>query len=677
MRRPPLTACGPFLPQAVFSRTLTPDFPLERFAGGELGVVQSTWAKSYLFVAYRYLSGRPLDLAEQQAALALWKERLNPSAEPYPSEAVAAWLKARGPIAPAPERIYVFRSMDKYYFQYLNCPGDAFRTATRTLAGRIQRFGASSPEVRDWVTAQDQVFGNCSGPQRLIPAARPVDPDRAYQIASAHFYAGDFPEAEKMFRAIAADAASPWRRLAPYLVARTLIRRATLSGEQADRAVLAQAEAQLQGILEDPAARRMLDFVRCRLHPEERLRELSAAVGNKVSKQDLSDYTMQLDRVKGSDEMSDWILTVQGAERHHALERWQQTSSALWLVAAILKAPAGHAQTAAVLAAAARLPPGSPAFLSAAYHRVRLLIELGRQEEARRALEAVPESVTPSARNLFAGQRLRLARNFDEFLRCAPRVPAGIIYDVETGPEDLAADRAWAGGRMRLDADSARVFNYRLPVRLLQQAVKGTILPAHLRIELAQAAWARAALLEEAEVARDLAAVVATERPGLKAGLDAYLAAGNAASRQFAAVFVMLQFPGSRPFLDTGVSRQTPVEKIDNYRDNWWCNSSELRDPLPPFPGFLDEPQREAARSEWEKLQALGAGPNYLARRAVEWAGNHPDDPRSPEALHLGVRSTRYGCTDKETSRWSRAAFELLHKRYPKSPWAAKTRYWF
>jgi hypothetical protein len=62
---------------------------------------------------------------------------------------------------------------------------------------------------------------------------------------------------------------------------------------------------------------------------------------------------------------------------------------------------------------------------------------------------------------------------------------------------------------------------------------------------------------------------------------------------------------------------------------------------------------------------------------AIEWATANPNDPRSPEALHLAVRSTRYGCTDKETGKWSKAAFDLLHKRYPNTKWANATKYWF
>jgi hypothetical protein len=93
-------------------------------------------------------------------------------------------------------------------------------------------------------------------------------------------------------------------------------------------------------------------------------------------------------------------------------------------------------------------------------------------------------------------------------------------------------------------------------------------------------------------------------------------------------------------------------------------------------PDFLKTAQAAAAR-QYAALQALGTGPNYLCRMAIEWAQKTPGDPRAPEALHLAVRSTRYGCTDKDTGRWSKAAFDLLHSKYPNTTWANNTKYWF
>jgi len=72
-----------------------------------------------------------------------------------------------------------------------------------------------------------------------------------------------------------------------------------------------------------------------------------------------------------------------------------------------------------------------------------------------------------------------------------------------------------------------------------------------------------------------------------------------------------------------------------------------------------------------------GAAPNYIAQQVIQWANRTPDDPRVPEALHLAVTTTRFGCTDENTGRASKAAYDLLHRKYPNTPWAKKTKYWF
>jgi hypothetical protein len=77
------------------------------------------------------------------------------------------------------------------------------------------------------------------------------------------------------------------------------------------------------------------------------------------------------------------------------------------------------------------------------------------------------------------------------------------------------------------------------------------------------------------------------------------------------------------------------------------------------------------------KLQALSAAPNWLANQTVEFARAHPDDPRVPQALSLAVRATRYGCTNAQTGTASKQAFDLLHRKYPNSEWARKTKFWY
>jgi len=92
---------------------------------------------------------------------------------------------------------------------------------------------------------------------------------------------------------------------------------------------------------------------------------------------------------------------------------------------------------------------------------------------------------------------------------------------------------------------------------------------------------------------------------------------------------------------------------------------------------FLTATQRAAAAREYAVLASLGAAPNYLCRQVIEFATRHPEDPRVPEALHLAVKTTRYSCTDKQTGKWSKAAYDFLHQHYPGNAWTKQTPYWF
>src|SRR5262249_49304226 len=278
--------------------------------------------------------------------------------------------------------------------EYPNCARDSFRTAAATLARRIDRFGPGSPEVTDWVEAQDAIYSNCSSAGKIPALAKSglpslIQADRAYQIAAANFYSGNFDTAAQMVKDIAADPNSPWRDLAPYLVARALVRKATLSAGpgKSDRELLAQADSQLIKVLGradlrsvHPAASKLLNFVRFRLHPDERLRELARDILSKDAagefKQNLTDYTFLLDKNESDpdsgpgdavkkDDMTDWILTFQSNDKaalEHSMQRWNASRSLPWLVAALSKLEPGSAAPPDLLTAAAKIKDDSAAF---------------------------------------------------------------------------------------------------------------------------------------------------------------------------------------------------------------------------------------------------------------------------------------------------------------------------
>jgi hypothetical protein len=402
------------------------------------------------------------------------------------------------------------------------------------------------------------------------------------------------------------------------------------------------------------------------------------------------------------DELTDWIVTFEdgsAAASSQSLERWEQTKALPWLVAATSKANGRQPKVDALISAAAGVDRASPAFPSLAFHRVRLLIESNRNAEARATLDKIladdRRNLSPSAVNLLMAQRMTLAQNLDEFLQSAQRVPAGFSDDSdgrEIPEEESEVKDTVKGLEFFFDLDAANVFNRLMPVAIIRDATRGKTLAPNLRKDVAQAAFVRAAMIDDRETAAQAAPLLQEMYPELKAFVGAYQKAATPDERRFAAAYLSLKFPGFRPYVTAGIRRTTAMDEIDSYRDNWWCTEpptsmsgaasqgedeeGKSKPKQVTTPEFL-RPSQTLGTKQFAALQALGTAPNYLCRIAIEWTEKNPADPRAPEALHLAVRSTRYGCTDKETGRWSKAAYDLLHRRYPNTTWARNTKYWF
>ena len=111
----PASACGPFFTDAIFVYTKHPDFPLEHFAQGRLGVIQPTYARSYLFVAYRNLTGANLNATEVSSMKSLWDDRLNNAGELDESGWSKTWTDARSKVAGigAAPQFRAFRNREK------------------------------------------------------------------------------------------------------------------------------------------------------------------------------------------------------------------------------------------------------------------------------------------------------------------------------------------------------------------------------------------------------------------------------------------------------------------------------------------------------------------------------------------------------------------------------------
>ncbi len=745
-------ACGPWFEPDVFVSTTSPD-DIASFAKGQLGILQAGFDSSDYAVAYRYLNDGKLSDAERAnyaPTIGLPKadsnNRILSPDEIYEAQEAERkrqqnaqpalhWLAERDRYLPAIATAEQKAAFPTDYEgnivfdeSYLNCPDPAFVNATLTLTKRANTWGRQNPLLLDWIKAQDAVFSNCTGKTANFPAAVAdnspalVKADRAYQIASATFYAKQFDEAERQFAAIAADNSSPWAAWGAYLAARATVRKAFAMGKATepysgalasyDEDTMRRAQQMLESLLQQPNPKPSraivqdeLNFIRIRTEPEQRAAEFCAALAGPEPDanfahdiQDLNWILVKQIKIANPPPMLAWIGAWRGAGTAAlAYATWQQSHSLPWLVMAIVKADGSDAFAPDLINEAAKIAPGTPAHDTAFFHRIRLLTALGRTDEARALLDAALPALQrqrPSSNlNALLAERMAVARNFSEFLVYAPRVT---LRTGSQGAEDLQgqcnvkahavnaqADCPELKQPLEFNEDAVNVLNRRTPISLLIEAANSPSLPANLRQDLAVVAWTRTILLQDAANSAKLVPLLP------KAIRDT----ANS-SVGFPASLAILRNPGIRPYLESGIPRVSSFSYFDEFRDNWWCKpwgdrrDSDPTKPNPnPIPSFMPSNELVRADAEYQQLQQLPDSVVVIGQRVIDYAKDHPNDPQVPEALALTVRAGHYACetwapnpsADARSAYTpvSKSAFELLHRNYPKSPWALRTRYYY
>lgn len=767
-------ACGPFTVDPLFSFSRHPDYPLNDYAKGKIGIVPSSYGRMSLFVFYRELNKLPLSAKEQAQFEKALKERIGirPSDDesaPLPTEpqnnAIEQWKAARAKVFTGNPKLETEKRLADDYFYYTSCLNDAFSTASKTLEARITKVGINE-DVKEWLNGQDAVFANCGDGGKMPANVAENAPewlkkDRAYQVAAALLYAGKDAEARAEFQKIANDNNSDWKNTAKFVVARTYIREAsltddstpdftpesnakwanaasnTLPGTNTEIRVVAKsvdqkksektelyqkAETKLKEILKDDSmkefhasANRLLGLVGFRAKPREQRRKLAETLVQKGENpnfyNDLIDYIWLLDKVDseandagqlreakeaekagkepsydynlkrqdistaelGAD-LTDWLFTYQAEDGFaHAYDKWKQTNSLAWFVISIYKAQKDSANLAEILGEADKIKANSPGYATVRHHQVRLLIEMGKRAEAKQKMdEIVPhfKNFQKSTENDFISQRMQLADNLDDFLKFAQRQAATFVWSDDANEEgdDLKGENSlqmWKN-RTMFDYDSVQIFNEKMPLSVLREAALNQHLPNHLKKFLVIAVWTRAFALGNKTIQTEFTPLMAKFAPeykvaNLTSDANSLLAIGRNPSIQI--------------YVPTGYGRgETGTNEIDSIRGNWWCVE---KNSTTDFPSFLSNSQKTESEAEQRKLATLGDSSTFIAKTAVEFANKNMSNPNTPEILHLAVRSTRYGCKDTNTLRHSKAAFDILHKRFPRNEWTKKTPYFF
>jgi hypothetical protein len=728
-------ATGEFIQEIrFFSRSgMDPQDNLPYFHG-RLGILRPTFDDNRLFAAYRQMTGGTFTDAQAQQLLTPCCDA--PGAG---DDTTTTWNDARkrvlGPAPPATDTSSRDRPPELSKLD-VSCFPNAYRNAAATLLARIKEHGTRDASVRQWTLGEDAVLANCTADSPL-PADVPNAPawlkaDRAYQIATAYFYRLDYARASELYAAIGADASSPWRKLARYLAARAAVHAAIVAKTPES---IAAAKTAIAGIAADPEladyhadAPRLTSMLVFATQPQQRAQELAKSLlGADLPASLAVDLHDLKDLERGGKRYTDvgaWLYDVnalngdkgrQNADvKADVLARWHDGHALPWLVATMMFLSPNDADAADALAASQAIDASSPAYYTLAWHRVRLLIGQGKADDARAELDRLlaASALPAGVGNLMRYQRLKLARDVGEFATFAVRHGEFLMYlydprtKLDAMPLPLAPTRwdsytatvvAWRTEMFQkdppyFDADAAYGMSSFMPLPMMAKVVLAPGLPADIKRDTALAVFTRAVLLDDADTANTMADAVAPFFPQYAEDWKSYRAAATADAKKAEAALLLLKLPAARPYLPYGLGYIYKSDVIGRFGPRWWaagdtpfggdtddngnprlCTDCAL--PLPLIaPPFITADDKARAKADNDRLGKLPGAPTWLGSIVIAWAKAHPSDPRVPEALHDVVRATQYGDKDSDTSK---AAYDLLHSRFPRNPWTAKTPSWF
>lgn len=721
---PPL---GPFPDTA-------PTIALHDFAAGHLGVIDGSFQRAYLLAAWRAIGGKPLTREQaRQLSLALSEDGSVYVTDPDVRPIWGKVLERFGGAATSREDGYfsgqrastlpLVMQGETTTVGYDNCTADAVRVAVATLTQRATAYGDADhdPWVAEWIRGQKTVFADCSYESKTLPPAPAGAPawfkqDRAYQAAAALFYIGRFEEARAAFGAIAADTASPWAELAPYMMARCDLRLGSLSPDGPVRIqALARAEAGFRALAAGSSRQRasaqgMLRRIAIERDRAGSLKRLEREVGEgawpadatadvgdflslvrlpvwersgqqqpilepsgRVAPRDggLIDWLAAMAQsgfaVPGGDRYDDPGKSLPDDDRARACGKLS-TSGAhrdAWMVVCYLNARTPSDVPASVRAAEARIAESAPAWATLTVlelslrMRERAASAAPMSREETQALRARFDAALAKGDAVFGGDGINALRVLRapvsaSALDLATSTRLRRIGDTPrfSWHEEVARETTQ---EMSDSAAGVTLLSTSVDVRLLAALGTDPAAPPEVHERALRAAWMRAAMLKQDDVVAALTPALLALDPRVSAEIHAYTDAADPVERQLALVRLM-RLHGFGPVYGGG---------------GWRCQYPQLHDTF----AWMDAPDIAAAQAEFGIFGKLPTFNTYYGQAVLALTKEKPADPRLPAELAGVVASTRMACPGETPI--SKAAFTALHRLFPKSPEARQTKYFF
>lgn len=354
-----------------------------------------------------------------------------------------------------------------------------------------------------------------------------------------------------------------------------------------------------------------------------------------------------------------------------------------WLLATLMtQAPLTPAVEREALAVLTR----APEYASVRYYLADRLAASGQADGARTMSEGLlarlrgQKPASPSAINLVTQQRFGLATSVADattYLLMSPVAATNPDTGERAAPADVALMPSDGGARWL--ARSLSVADLLVVARALPT-------PSAWRTRIAVAAWMRADLLGDAPAAEDASKLVEAWVPTLKPVTSRYRALPAGPERQhWLIVSALKRGLSPEPLVSyRDGDGQYPVQKPDEVVADLWCRigAADNADsplahpndtmPLPDVSG--DRARRDAERA---RLLKMHSATGFVGLHAIAWAETHPADKDEAWLLYVAIQSSKGGCIDPDHTAISKKAWQVLHKRFPRSTWTDQSPYFY
>src|SRR6516164_5532485 len=123
-----------------------------------------------------------------------------------------------------------------------------------------------------------------------------------------------------------------------------------------------------------------------------------------------------------------------------------------------------------------------------------------------------------------------------------------------------------------------------MPLPLMARVAQSDRLPPNMQRDVALAAWTRAVLLDDAEIANSVTPTVARHFPQYGAGWRAYQSAASPQQKKIEAALLLLRLPGASPWLASGLGYPYMRDRIGLFATRWWSHEDADSQAAPDSP---------------------------------------------------------------------------------------------